>query len=147
VTEPLLTAVIEAVARHYSADPASLTSPRRVTSHVVARHTAMYVARLVGHFSYAQIAEAFHRKDHTTILSACKKMTRLSIEDKEYGRVVDGLVAELQGMRKSGRPVQVRSELIGLIEHRVRQGIYGSSVEDEVDRILCDFFQRERRFK
>ncbi len=106
----------------------------------------MYVARLAGHYSYTEIAEAFNRKDHTTIRSACLKMEKLASKDKGYSRVIDRLVLEVQGgIFAGGGQVRVRPRLFGLLERRVHQGIYGKTVEDEVDRILCEHFQRAGR--
>lgn len=141
--EPLLTVVIETVARYYSVDPASIVSAERYLSQVTARHTAMYVARLAGSFSYPQIAEAFKRGHHATVMSACKKMAARTLREPAYDRTIKELVREVQGIGLSGGPVKIRPELIALIEERVKAGIYGGSVEDVVDRILCDYFQRE----
>jgi len=141
VPEPLIFVVVEAVARHYSVTAQSILSDDRHKSASVARHTAMYVARLVGPFSYPQIGEALNR-DHSTVIAACKKMARRAAADARYERDVTALVREAQGVGLQGGPVKIRAELLTLIQERVDAGIYGRSVEDVVDRILCEHFQR-----
>jgi chromosomal replication initiator protein len=147
VTEPLIQSAIELVARYYGTSRASILSDDRHQSVIVARHTAIYVCRLAGDFSYPQIAADFKR-DHTSIMNACKRMAERSLRDKDFAKVVDLLVQQVLGIGNfSGAPVRVRSELLVLIKERVKLGIFGGSVEDIVDRILCEHFQRELQNK
>lgn len=142
MTEPLFAVVIDACARHYSVDPGSVLGKGKKLSQIVTRHTAMYVARLVGNFSYPQIAEAFGKKCHTTVMNACARMAQRTTIDPDYDQAVKTLVREVQGLGLTGAPVKIRTELLELLQARVREGVYGRSVEDLVDRILCDHFQR-----
>ncbi len=141
--EPFLQTIVEAVARQYSVEPRGILSKDRHKSLSVARHTAMYVARLAGHFSFPQIGEAFNR-NHTSVMTACKKMALRAASDAAYERKVTALVLEVQGLGLTGGPVKIRAELLGLVQKRVDSGIYGKTVEDEVDRILCEHFQRAK---
>lgn len=140
--ESLLTVVIETVARHYGTDPASIMSHRKYKSMVHQRHVALYVAHLVGDFSYLQIAEAFGR-DHSSVIHACQGMARKTAQDPKLNQTVNDLVLEVQGLGLTGGKVKIRPELLTLIEKRLKVGIYGRTVEDIVDRILCEHFQRE----
>jgi len=143
VTEPLIQATIDVVARYCGTSRASILSDDRHQSVIVARHTAIYVSRLAGDFSYPQIGEDFGR-DHTTIMNACQRMAARSLRDKNFAMAVDLLVQQVLGLGSfSGAPVRVRTELLVLIKERVKLGIFGGSVEDIVDRILCEHFQRE----
>jgi hypothetical protein len=142
LTETLIDLVIDTVARHYGVDPLAITGRSRLNSASVARGTAMYVARLAGDFSYTEIGNAFHR-DHTTVMAACKSITRRMTQKAMFQKEVEGLVAECLGLGRMGVPVNIRKELMALLQEKVKQGIYGRSVEDIVDRILCSHFQSE----
>lgn len=142
MAEPLLKVVIETVARHYATDPSTLIGKDRQGSIVLVRQTAMYVARLVGNFSYPQIGAAF-RRDHSTVIHACKKAAHRTTNRPLYAEEVDSLVKEIQGAGLTGRAVVVRHEILELIQKRLEQGLYGRTLEEAVDRILCAYFQRE----
>lgn len=141
--EPLFQTILEVVARHYGTAPSAILSGSRYKSIILARHTGMYVARCAGDFSYEQIAEGFSVKDHTSVMNACQRMTARAEADPKFGQLLEGLVREVQGLGVSGGKVTIRSELLLLIEKRVKLGIFGRTVEDIVDRILCEHFQRE----
>lgn len=142
MTETLIDLVIDTVARHYGVDPLAITGRSRLNSATIARGTAMYVARIAGDFSYPEIGIAFNR-DHTTVMSACKRTARKMTEKAMFQKEVEGLVSECLGLGRSGIPVNIRKELMALLQDKVKQGIYGRSVEDIVDRILCSHFQAE----
>ena len=148
MTEPLFNHVIQLVARYYSTDVSSILSDDRHKSVVVARHTAIYVSQLAGDFSYSEIGQAFGR-DHTSIMNACQRMAARTVKDKAFAQAIDLLVQQAIGLSQAipGAPVRVRADLLLLIKERVKLGIFGSSVEDIVDRILCDHFQRELQKK
>jgi chromosomal replication initiator protein len=59
------------------------------------RQVAMYLARQLTHASLAEIGRAFGGKDHTTVLHAVDKITRLLQDDPRLRRNIDGLI---QGM-------------------------------------------------
>lgn len=140
--EPLIQAVIEAVARHYALDPHTITGRDNGSSARLARATAMYVARLAGNFSYPEIGKAFHRA-HKAALTACKQLSLKRINDPLFDKAIDGLVTESLGLGRAGIPVSIRKELLALVQEKVEKRIYGKNVEDVVDRILCEHFQRE----
>lgn len=142
--EPLFDVVIRCVARYYSVTPEMILSGDRVKSATVARSTAMYVARLAGDFSYTEIGDAFNRH-HTTAMSLIKKTARLAAKDPRFQAAVELLQDEVKGVGIEGDRITIRREVLVLLEEQVKQGIYGRSVEDIVDRILCAYFQRAER--
>ena len=144
--EPLFNVVIRVVARYYSVTPEMILSRDRMKSATVARSTAMYVARLAGDFSYPEIGDAFNR-DHTTAMSAIKKTARLAAKDPLFRDAVAELQREVKGLGVEGDRITIRHEILHLLQEQVKQGIYGASVEDIVDRILCAHFQRDREKK
>lgn len=147
MTEPLIQSVIEVVARYYGMSKAEIFGDDRHQSVIMARHTAIYVSRLAGDCSYSEIGRAFCR-EHTTVMNACQRMTERALKDKNFAKTVDLLVQQVLGLGGfSGEPVRVRAELLVLVKERVKLGIFGGSVEDVVDRILCEHFQRELQKK
>jgi len=143
VPEPFIQVIIETVARYYNVDPLAMVSKDRHLSTMVARHTAMYVARVAGKFSYPQIGDGFRKRDHSTIMSACRRMEQRCQDDAQYARTITDLVNEVRGVGLAGGPVKIRPAILTLLQDRVEQGIYARSVEELVDRVLCDYFQRE----
>ncbi len=147
--EPLFQVIIERVARHYALTPGHVLSRSREKSAATARMTAMYVARVATEFSFPEIGKAFKR-DHTTVMAACTRCASRTVKDDVFRAEVDQMVAEVVGSGISeltGGPVKIRKELIVLLQERVRLGVYARSVEELVDRILCDYFQRESALK
>ncbi len=144
MTEPIFRQIIQLVARYYAVDANSILGEDRHKSVILARHTAIYVSQLAGDFSYSEIGEAFGR-NHTSIMNACQRMAARTVKDKAFAQAVDLLVQQAIGLNAGtpGAPVRVRTELLHLIKERVKLGIFGASVEDIVDRILCEHFQRE----
>lgn len=140
--EPIIQAVIEACARHYALDPQTIIGRDNGSSARIARATAMYVARLAGNFSYPEIGRAFHR-DHKAALTACRQLSAKRAADPLFDKAIDGLVTESLGLGRAGIAVSIRKELLVLIQKKVALQIYGKNVEDVVDRILCEHFQRE----
>ncbi len=134
---------MRAVARYYSVTPEILVSRDRSKSATVARATGMYVARLAGDFSYPEIGAAFQR-DHTTVMSAIKKAARQAASSPLYRDAIEQLQREVKGLGIDGDRVTIRREILVLLQAQVTRGIYGASVEDIVDRILCAHFQREQ---
>lgn len=148
MSEAICRTVIELVARHYGTDPPAILSDDRHRSVLLARHAAIYVSWLAGgsgDLSYAEIGRAFGR-DHSSIMNACQRMAQRSLALPEFGKTVDLLVQQALGLGRGfvGTPVRVRAELLQLIRERMKLGLFGHSVEDVVDRILCDHFQRDR---
>ncbi len=141
--EPLFQVVIRVVARYYSVTPEIILSRDRMKSATVARATAMYVSRLAGDFSYPEIGEAFGR-DNSTAMSAIKKTARRAATDPLFQAELEKMKLEVKGLGIEGDRVTIRREILVLLQKQVKQGIYGATIEDLVDRILCAHFQREK---
>ncbi len=69
------------VAGYYNVKVADLKSQRRHKIVAKPRQVAMYLCRKVLSISYPELGERFGGKDHTTILSACRKMEALVLKD------------------------------------------------------------------
>jgi len=67
--------VIKAVASYYGLKVADIKSPRRHKSVAAPRAIAMYLSRQHTKDSYPDLGRAFGNKHHTTVLSACEKIS------------------------------------------------------------------------
>jgi chromosomal replication initiator protein len=71
------------VATFYNVKIADLKSQRRHKIVARPRQVAMYLCRKLLNASYPELGDRFGGKDHTTILSACRKMESLSTKDNQ----------------------------------------------------------------
>lgn len=68
---------------HFGISRKEMLSPRRSGTIVRARHVAMYLAKLLTECSFPEIGRCFRDRDHTTVLHACRKITRLAKTDRQ----------------------------------------------------------------
>jgi chromosomal replication initiator protein len=73
----------------------ALTSNKRTSEIALARQVAMYISREYTDSSLQHIGYAFNRKDHTTVLHACKKITEAYKKDLRIRNVVDSIREKL----------------------------------------------------
>lgn len=66
--------IVEAVAKYFKIKTEDLYNKKRSQSIVYPRQIAMYLCRDLADMSYPKIADAFKKKDHTTILHAYTKI-------------------------------------------------------------------------
>jgi chromosomal replication initiator protein len=88
--------VQEAVAARLGLTVDDLLSPNRTAPIARARQLAMYLTRELTDLSLPAIAEAFNRRDHTTVIHAIKRVQRGALEDASLSRTVEQLTAELR---------------------------------------------------
>ena len=67
-------AIQTVVADYFGIDVSDLVSLKRTKELVQPRQIAMYMCRELTQMSYANIAQAFNRENHTTIIHACKQV-------------------------------------------------------------------------
>ena len=91
--------VQEAVAAKLGISVEAILSPKRSASISGARQMAMYLTRELTDLSLPAIAEAFNRRDHTTVLHAIRKVERSALEDAGLSRTMEELVTELTSPR------------------------------------------------
>jgi chromosomal replication initiator protein len=89
------TAVQEAVADRLGVSIDALLSPSRAAPIARARQISMYLTRELTDLSLPAIAEAFNRRDHTTVLHAIRKVERRALEDAALARTLEQLRGEL----------------------------------------------------
>jgi chromosomal replication initiator protein len=88
--------VQEAVAARLGLSVEQILSPTRSAPVARARQLAMYLTRELTDLSLPAIAEAFNRRDHTTVMHAIRKVERGALEDATLSRAVEELTSELQ---------------------------------------------------
>ena len=86
----------ETVAEYYSIQIESLMSQRRDKEVVIPRQIAMYFCHTLLSLPYKQIATLFDRDDHTTALSACKKIAQMKEEDRQFRETLESIRTRIQ---------------------------------------------------
>jgi chromosomal replication initiator protein len=95
--------VQEAVAARLDFSVDDLLSPSRTARIARARQLAMYLTRELTDLSLPAIAQAFNRRDHTTVLHAIRRVERSAIEDATVSRTLEELTSELR--EQGSKPV------------------------------------------
>jgi chromosomal replication initiator protein len=88
--------VQKATCEYYDLRMSELKSSRRHRAVSFPRMVAMYICRQRLKVSYPELGDRFGGKDHTTVMNACRKITRLIEEDEE----LVGAIAVIE--RRSG---------------------------------------------
>ncbi len=84
------------VAQHFGLKVSDLTSPKREKKLVLPRHIAMYLSKELLGTALAEIAENFHRGDHTTVQHAIRKVSTLMDSDESTRASVRELRRKLE---------------------------------------------------
>ena len=88
------------VASHFGFDVEDLKSSKRTADLALARQVAMYLARELTESSLQQIGMAVNKKDHTTVLHACRKIEEMLKEDVKMKKIVDNLADNVRSSRE-----------------------------------------------
>lgn len=83
--------IIDVVCREYDVPKAKLLGRGRPQNIVFPRQLAMYLCRKDLDEPYQSIANVFHKKDHTSVLQACKKIEKNLPSDPELRKALDRL--------------------------------------------------------
>lgn len=86
--------IIDEVEKYYHLPKGSLVTKKRSNDIAYPRHIAMYIAREVLDESYPKIGEEFHR-DHTTVMTAVKKIRKSLSGDEELKAIIKELVENI----------------------------------------------------
>ena len=84
------------VAGYYRLKISDLKSSTRTKTVVVPRQIAMYLCRQLTNLSLMEIAEAFGRQDHTTILHANNRIEKSIQTDAELGQTINFLTEDIK---------------------------------------------------
>ncbi len=83
------------VASYFNVKVADLKSTKRHQAIARPRAIAMYLSRKLCQASYPELGQKFGGKDHTTVMSACKKIEALSQTDVKTRHIVEELERQL----------------------------------------------------
>lgn len=87
--EVTISKIQQDVARYYHITVEDLKGKRRVKAIVTPRQIAMYLARELTDASFPKIGSEFGGKDHTTVLHAHEKITKVIEEDTKMKREIE----------------------------------------------------------
>jgi chromosomal replication initiator protein len=79
------------VAEHFGITVEEILSPNRTAELALARQIAMYLSRKNLHLTVDQIAKAFNKKDHTTVLYAVKRVEEMKKTDLRVKAIVENI--------------------------------------------------------
>jgi len=87
--------VMASIAGHFGLTIGQLKGKSRRQAVAEARSLAMYIARRVTTASYAELGRHFGGRDHTTVLHACRKVSRALEHDEALRQAVADLTAQI----------------------------------------------------
>jgi chromosomal replication initiator protein len=91
--------ILSAVAESTGVSITEMTGDKRSRTVVEGRHLAMYLARELTDASLPKIGDHIGGRDHTTVLHAVEKITKLLREDRDMYNRVQRLTAKLKSAR------------------------------------------------
>jgi chromosomal replication initiator protein len=97
--EVTITTIQDAVSDRFGLTVPELCSPRRSQAVAYPRQVAMYLSRELTDASLPKIGKAFGGRDHTTVIHATSKITRLISEDRSVYNLVQELTATIKHHR------------------------------------------------
>ena len=95
--QPDIATIASAVAKQFRVKVSDLKGPSRRQMVVIPRGVAMYLARQFTGQSLQQVGRYFGRRDHTTVLHACRKTQRLAQSDDTIQSAIKNLRKLLVG--------------------------------------------------
>ena len=90
-----ISVIIDEVEKYFNLPSGSLVTKRRSNDNAYPRHIAMYIAREVLDESYPRIGDEFNR-DHTTVMTAVKKIRHNLSGDTELAAIIRDLVDNIK---------------------------------------------------
>lgn len=87
--------VIKTICSYYNIRPTHLRGQTRSSSVVLPRQLAMYILRNYLNLKLDEVAYFLKRKDHTTVLHATEKLSRMMTKDPLFKKEVDQLLQTL----------------------------------------------------
>ena len=84
------------VSTYFGIKIGDLKSPKRHKAVARPRQIAMYLCRKLTHSSFPEIGQRFGGKDHSTVMSACRKIEELVEKDLSIRTAVETLERQLQ---------------------------------------------------
>ena len=88
--------IIDAVIEHFHLDRDDLLGKKRNAEIVYPRKIAMYLIRTLTNESQQAIADVLNRKDHTTVISACRNIEKDMNTQEEVANDVSVLIKKIK---------------------------------------------------
>jgi len=88
--------ILKLVSDDFGTPVKAILSLKRKKSFVEPRQAAMYLCHKLTKLSLPEIAEFFKRKDHTTVMHACRKIAKICEDDVDFKMKVDGMIDRLK---------------------------------------------------
>lgn len=85
-----------AVANYFGLETADLVSQKRTKELVQPRQIAMYLCRELTQMSYANIAQAFNRENHTTVIHACRQIEKIIADNGDDEQKINLLLDQFR---------------------------------------------------
>jgi len=99
VPEVTISRIQQAISERFGVTLEELVSPRRSQAVAYPRQVAMYLSRELTDSSLPKIGKEFGGRDHTTVMHATSKITRLIREDRSVYNLVQELTARIKQAR------------------------------------------------
>ena len=99
IPEVTIARIQETVSDRFGLSIEELVSPRRSQAVAYPRQVAMYLSRELTDSSLPKIGKQFGGRDHTTVIHATSKITRLINEDRSVYNLVQELTARIKHVR------------------------------------------------
>ena len=99
VPEVTIARIQQAISERFGVTLEELVSPRRSQAVAYPRQVAMYLSRELTDSSLPKIGKEFGGRDHTTVIHATSKITRLIREDRSVYNLVQELTARIKQAR------------------------------------------------
>ena len=91
--------IIKIVAEYFNVSKEDIKSKKRTKTIVLPRHIAIYLSREMTECSSNEIGQAFGGKDHSAILSACKKIEERSLSEPSIQTTISALQDKIKEKR------------------------------------------------
>ena len=108
IVYPTISEIQAATCEFFGVEKIDLLSQRRTTAIIVPRQVAVYLCKKLTLHSYPVIAKRFGGRDHTTALSAVRRVQTLMDRDREFADKVNELKATFRNelKRRGARQIQ-----------------------------------------
>jgi chromosomal replication initiator protein len=87
--------ILKTVADFFDVSEESLTGKRRTASVALPRQVGMYISRQLTDYSLKEVGSRFGGRDHTTVLHAYEKISKMIKDDREFSEKVDKIIRKL----------------------------------------------------
>jgi chromosomal replication initiator protein len=95
--EITLSYIRQTVAEHFKISIEDINSSKRTQDLVLPRHISMYLCRKLMDVSLPNISKFFNKRDHSTVINACDKISHRMEQDEKLRLIIEGLEIQIKG--------------------------------------------------